>query len=70
VKTLLFIQPRTVAVILGWLRVVSGLADGRKMTCRRGPDIYFFCSIGAPQHLIAPAPPLVTITWEEHLPQI
>jgi hypothetical protein len=31
---------------------------------------YFFCSIGAPQHLSAPAPPLVTITWEAHLPQM
>jgi hypothetical protein len=31
---------------------------------------YFFCSIGAPQHLSAPEPPLVTITCEEHLLQI
>jgi hypothetical protein len=33
-------------------------------------QLYFFCSIGAPQHLMAPVPPLVTITCEEHLPQI
>jgi hypothetical protein len=31
---------------------------------------YFFCSIGAPQHLILPVPPLVTITWEPHLLQM
>jgi hypothetical protein len=31
---------------------------------------YFFCSIGAPQHLSAPVPPLVTITCEPHLAQM
>lgn len=33
-------------------------------------NCYFFCSIGAPQHLSAPVPPLVTITWEPHFPQM
>jgi hypothetical protein len=31
---------------------------------------YFFCSMGAPQHFSAPVPPLVTMTWEPHLPQM
>jgi len=37
---------------------------------RSAAPAYFFCSIGAPQHFIAPAPPLVTITCEPHLPQM
>jgi hypothetical protein len=41
-------------------------ANGR---CRSRPR-YFFCSIGAPQHLSWPVPPFVTITCEEHLLQI
>ena len=35
-----------------------------------GGAAYFFCSIAAPQHLSEPPPPLVTITWEPHLPQM
>src|SRR5436305_10948766 len=31
---------------------------------------YFFWSMGAPQHLSAPVPALVTITCEPHLPQM
>lgn len=31
---------------------------------------YFFCSKGAPQHVIVPVPPLVTITCEPHLLQM
>jgi hypothetical protein len=38
--------------------------------CTALPYIHFFCSIGAPQHLSAPAPPLVTITCELHLLQM
>jgi hypothetical protein len=31
---------------------------------------HFFCSIGPPQHLSSPAPPLVTMTCAPHLLQI
>jgi hypothetical protein len=34
------------------------------------PPAYFFCSIVVPQHLSVPAPALVTITCEPHLPQM
>ena len=33
-------------------------------------DRYFFCSIGTPQHLSCPEPPLVTITCDLQLPQM
>jgi len=47
--------------------------DARRVWSLAGPGlewIYFFCSMEALQHLSAPVPPLVTITWEPHLPQM
>jgi hypothetical protein len=32
----------------------------------RATFVYFFCSIGSPQHFKEPVPPFVTITCELH----
>jgi hypothetical protein len=58
------LEPRRAAMLRELLSLGSYCSPPR----RRWP--YFFCSIGAPQHLSAPVPPLVTITCEPHLAQM
>jgi hypothetical protein len=53
-----------------WSGATLGLKWGERVAASAGRSAYFFCSIGAPQHLSAPVPPLVTITCEPHFAQM